>query len=72
MSHCRDCKYFGNTVFGDWTPPNEGWAFCRLASSQDDPSFPQSAAFAVDAESFHAELAVSPDFGCVQFENKGA
>lgn len=66
---CADCKYFGKTKEADWKPPKPGWGFCEAVATQgdEDPHLPQSLAMAIDAESYHAELAVSPEFGCIQF-----
>jgi hypothetical protein len=69
MSHCRDCKHFDAKP--EWELP-AGWGFCRLAATHgsDEPDFPKSLALAHDAEGYRAELGVSPDFGCVQFEER--
>lgn len=66
---CEDCRHFGASNSSRWEPPKPGWAFCAAVASQGDeePHLPGSLAIAIDAESYHAELAVAPDFGCVQF-----
>jgi len=66
MNHCKDCKYF---------EPNphcpEDWGVCaRARSDHGKAQDGRSLAVAKDFESFQADLQVSPDFGCVQFEQK--
>lgn len=58
MNHCRDCKYFSTlkrTVY-EWAP-------CLRPESP-------GALFEGSLTLETADVLVSPDFGCVQFERK--
>jgi len=60
MGNCKDCAHF------DYRAALSGWGRCDLAENSDG----QSLCEALDDEARPAELAVSPNFGCVQFEAK--
>lgn len=71
MGNCRDCKHFLAKIDDiSWSPPPPR-GFCGMAGSYGEgPEVPHTLAYATDWEDYHAELVVSPDFGCVQWEQK--
>lgn len=62
---CVKCQHFRSA--GGWLP--DGWGRCdRAESSRSNPIDKASLCFGIDNEFYSAGLAVSPNFGCVQFE----
>jgi hypothetical protein len=81
VSHCKDCKHFVPNDGRESNPigsfiaaqdPPADWGWCDRADSRGgDVNDKTSLAVARDFELYEAHLSVSPDFGCIQFEQKG-
>lgn len=62
--YCAQCKHFGQVIA-------KPYGTCALATGSDGhPENPSTLAYADDSETYHAELVVFPNFGCVQFSAK--
>lgn len=70
MNHCRDCKHFNlksPLSISPWSVKDQkGW--CRCESLEGDGS--PLAELQGDGMYEGVSLYVSPDFGCVQFEER--
>lgn len=72
--HCKDCVWWeidqeAEVLWADILP--KGWHYCRMTiSASDEPEQPTTLAFALDHESYKAELLTAPAFGCIQFEQR--
>lgn len=66
---CKDCQYMKlkKDPLGLESPIH----YCLLTTSCDGkPNYRRTLAYAKDYENYHAVLIVSPEFGCVQFEQR--
>jgi hypothetical protein len=65
---CATCKWWLEQEFA----AVNSWRICDLTVLRggDAPKYPESRAYAEDAESYRAWLVTAPDFGCVQWERK--
>ena len=77
MGHCKDCKWWDHEH-----PPDmyftiqrlrdkyATWRMCRQTDTEEmNPVHSESKALAI--EEWSATLMTAPDFGCVQFEQRG-
>ena len=65
---CRDCRYWTKEADLPFASSNH----CTLAEGYDGrPTTPLTKAWAYDLERYCAKLLTQPDFGCVQFQQKG-
>jgi hypothetical protein len=63
--YCKFCKHFTEDEY----PTAKYHGTCELSYSwHGNPLVETTLAFAEDYESYRAQLCVSRDFGCVQFE----
>jgi len=62
---CKTCKWWRSN---DRHP---GWGTCVMAESDDGRPIRQTKAYAVDYETWHAELWTHDDFGCTQWAPQG-
>lgn len=60
---CKDCKHF-------FVREDKLNTCCITVSSDGKPEYKRTLAYAEDYEHFAAVLIVSPEFGCVQFEQR--
>ena len=69
---CGDCRWFAAPELTDkYHPAPDNWQACGLtASTLGKPEQSTALAMALDGEARGAELLVSPDWGCVQFEGE--
>ena len=73
MTPCKDCRFWQHPKDNYTRPPDEysSYGRCTLGDSADGyPDQPETLAFAADMESYQAVLFTSPDFGCVQGQNR--
>ena len=62
---CANCKFWGEDVFGH---PSSFHLCLRMESSASIPEDPDTLAFAMDQEDYHAGVLTRDDFGCVMWE----
>lgn len=66
---CKDCRYI--ELRTDPLNLEEPVYYCLLTVSCDGkPDYRRTLAYAEDKEAYFACLIVSPEFGCIQFEQR--
>lgn len=71
--NCKHCKQLPNAQPRGKNMPHGGGFSCNQMDGQfGDAVYPDSKAWARDMDCYLAWVAVSPDFGCVMFEQKEA
>ncbi len=65
FGHCIDCRHIGRA---DWVERGKYLRCEQMSSDGGEPEYPETKAYAIDAEEYVATVLVDRDFGCVMFE----